>query len=70
MNYKQQYTAPTLTVVSFKSERGYAQSGLTSFRFVMSSALSGTPISVTSNQEQWDAPVNLFGDNNNNWDNN
>ncbi len=36
METKKEYTAPELTVVSFKTERGYAASGFDAFKLISS----------------------------------
>ena len=64
---KKQYTTPTLTVVTFKTERGYAQSSLSATKFRLNSLLGLVNPTVISTQEGWGDEVNLFGDDNN-WD--
>lgn len=65
MNTKKIYTTPTLTVVTFKAERGYAESLFSRARTVsITSLFSSGP--VISNQENWSAEQNLFDDNT--WD--
>ena len=66
MHSKKQYIAPTLTVVTFKTERGYQASGLQVFKVFSNIATPG--VEIASSQEDWDATENLFGDNNT-WDN-
>ena len=58
---KKQYTTPTLTVVTFKAERGYAESLFAKARTVsITSLFTGEP--VISNQENWGAEQALFDD--------
>ena len=58
METKKQYTAPELTVVTFKAERGYAASDPAKILRIF--ALSNT-INVTSTQETWALDDNAFG---------
>ena len=60
MKTKKQYTAPELTVVTFKAEQGYAQSqrSLTSFQI---NTLLGLSKPVVSSQETWAIDENTFG---------
>ena len=59
---KKQYVAPTLTVVEFKTERGYASSGPLSM--VVLAQFLGT--FSAQGMELWEEPSNpLFGDS---WD--
>lgn len=61
MKNKKEYQAPELTVVSFKSECGYAQSLLSVTRIKFSSALAGGPSPISS-QEGWsNDESNTFG---------
>lgn len=60
MNTKKEYLAPTLTVVTFKSERGYASSIPSEMSFDHFSLLM-VESSVNSNQESWTSEENLFG---------
>ena len=62
---KKQYTAPELTVVTFKSERGFAQSGLSATKFRLNSLLGLYTPSIESGQETWSAQEDLFSDD---WD--
>lgn len=63
---KKQYISPELTVVSFQTERGYAQSsiGLTKFRI---NTLLGLNTPVVSSQEGWTTD-DLFDANDGDWD--
>ncbi len=60
MNTKKQYTPPTLTVVAFKAEQGYAGSNSKMMLFSLFSALEGSP-NVPNSQESWSDEQNLFG---------
>ena len=62
MNQKKQYTAPTLTVVTFKTERGFAQSGLSATKFRLNTLLGLYTPDIESSQEAWGAEEDLFTD--------
>ena len=62
MHSKKQYIAPTLTVVTFKTERGYAQSSLNATRFRLNSLLGLNAHDIYSNQEAWGAEEDIFTD--------
>ena len=49
---KKQYTAPRLTVVTFKAEQGYAASGERG-SFSMLFEFDNDPYTATSTQESW-----------------
>lgn len=63
---KRQYITPELTVVTFKAERGYAESLGRSVVI----AVFGGGTAPKGNQEGWLGEVNLFGDSQeeNKWD--
>ena len=65
METKREYIAPELTVVTFKTERGYGASdiSLTSLRVI---ANAFTP-NINSNQEVWTSEEELF-DSGTSWD--
>jgi len=56
METKKQYTAPELTVVTFKVERGYANSQLQAFKILAGALNPG----LNSTQETWTSEENLF----------
>ena len=57
MEQKKQYIAPTLTVVTFKAEHGYAGSGMVSMAlFQMENDAYNA-----YGQENWEEEGNLFG---------
>lgn len=59
METKKQYTAPELTVVTFKVEQGYAASDpLQSLRIFSEAFAPG----LNSTQETWTSEENLFGE--------
>ena len=60
MKTKKQYTAPELTVVTFKAEQGYAQSRLSQTSFWINTLL-GLSKPVVSSQETWAIDENTFG---------
>ena len=62
---KKTYTPPTLTVVTFKSERGFAQSTLNATKFRLNSLLGVFAPDIESGQEAWSAQEDLFSDD---WD--
>lgn len=68
METKKEYTAPELTVVTFKTERGYAASSNNSLAALqmLSNALSGL---TGGNMEAWDFDQNdnTFDDNAIDW---
>lgn len=57
---KKTYTPPTLNVVTFKSERGYAQSTLNATKFRLNSLLGLFTPNIESGQEAWSAQEDLF----------
>lgn len=60
MKSKKKYTAPNLTVVTFKAERGYASSGQDFFNMIIPYFSSETMMS--SSQESWiNDSENSFG---------
>ena len=65
MNTKKQYIAPTLTVVTFKTERGFAQSGLSATKFSLNTIMGLYSPTIISSQEIWGVEEELFTDN---WD--
>ena len=61
MKDKKKYIAPELTVVTFKVERGYAQSALKTIQLILPAAFNN--VSPTSTQEGWGAiDQTTFGD--------
>lgn len=56
MKDKKEYTAPELTVVTFKMERGFAASS-----FSISHIFLGEEAEMMSNQESWETNDNAFG---------
>ena len=61
MKEKKKYIAPELTVVEFKTERGYASSGSELTKVLRIFALAGT-LDVSSTQEIWSLDENnTFG---------
>ena len=63
METKKEYIAPELTVVEFKTERGYAASQLDVLRFA--SALFGLQ---SGNMETWTVDDNTFNDEGFTWE--
>ena len=62
METKKEYIAPELTVVTFKTERGYAASSLNILQFA--SALFGLQ---SGNMETWSIDEDTFDDNTFEW---
>lgn len=60
MKDKKEYVAPSLTVVTFKSERGYAQS-LGKQYLKLTSAFLGNSLTIESSQELWANDELTFG---------
>ena len=60
---KKQYIAPELTVVTFKAERGFADSiPVANFNVLNTFSIAlGGGISASSQVETWDDGGNLFG---------
>lgn len=65
MNTKNQYIAPELTVVTFKAERGYADSDISNSNVnainTFKIMLGGAPIENISTGEAWSVDENTFG---------
>lgn len=60
METKKQYTAPKLTVVTFKTERGYASSGGFQTNILSLFCLDEEPNYNTQYQEEWTDGGDVF----------